>query len=90
VESAFNSIHPQDAQELAHESLKLPNSQPRQNRVSRGRTQGAARASFATTLGAGFKVFNVREVVAIAAIASLAALNTRAAGAAFGAAVSAR
>jgi hypothetical protein len=76
--------------EFTFVDLKLPNSQPRQNGVFRGRTQGAARASFATTLGAGFKVLNVREVVAIATIASLAALNTRAAGAAFGAAVSAR
>jgi hypothetical protein len=66
--------------------LTLPNSQPRQNRVFRGKTQGAARATFATTLGSGFKVLNVREVVAIASLASLAALNTRAVGAAFGAA----
>lgn len=66
--------------------LPLPNSQPRQNRVFSGKTQGAARAAFATTLGTGFKVLKVREVVAIASLASLAALNTRAAGAAFGAA----
>ena len=76
--------------EFTFVDLKLPNSQPRQNRVLRAKTQGSARASFATTLGTGFKVLNVREVVAIASLASLAALNTRAVGAGFSAAASAR
>jgi hypothetical protein len=66
--------------EFTFVDLKLPNSQPRQNRVFRGKTQGAARAAFATTLGTGFNILNVREVVAITSLASLAALNTRAAG----------
>jgi len=72
--------------EFTFVDLKLPNSQPRQHRVFRGTTQGAARTSFTTTLGRGLKILNVREVVAIASLASLAALNTRVAGAGLGAA----
>ena len=63
--------------EFTFVDLKLRKTQPRQNRVFRGKTQGAARAAFAATLGTVFKVLNVREVVAIASLASLAALNTR-------------